>query len=117
MIGELKESELEQLKACALEASPGVLAVEARELLELISGYRRGKVPRFNLLLTWGTTVAGIETAFAMIAPRERWTGTIEEALAKQEELARDGGRAFIVLAEPSKARALLATEKGSSRS
>ena len=49
-LGELSESELEQLKAHALEAQPGICAVEARELLELISGYRRGKVPRFNVL-------------------------------------------------------------------
>ncbi len=45
MIVELNESQLEQLKGHALEAAPGVCTVEARELLELISGYRRGKVP------------------------------------------------------------------------
>jgi hypothetical protein len=112
MIGELTESELEQLEAHALEASPGVCAVEARELLELISGYRRGKVPRFNLLRRWGTTIAGFpstETAFEMVdyATRERWSGTIEEALAKQETLATSGVCAFVVLV----------VQKGSSRS
>ncbi len=101
MIGELSETELEQLKAHALEAQPGVCAVEARELLELISGYRRGKVPRFNVLR------AGYWQSYERFdGSRMRWSGTIEEALAKQEALAASGVAALVVL-----------DQKGSSRS